>query len=121
MYNKRASIPVTILVMLTLGLIIFALVSFKVSGDTIKTDIRDYNILENVYLIADYHDNSFTVSKELFNHYTPPPDPTDNPLKVEKRKPAGNVILRGIKSGINSLGGNFQINFIKIFEIIYQR
>ena len=44
--NKKASIPVVILVLLTIALVMFTLVSFKLAGDKTKARITDFDFVE---------------------------------------------------------------------------
>ena len=45
--NKRADISVTILVILTLNLCIFALISFHITNKNLGEQVKDYDILED--------------------------------------------------------------------------
>jgi len=48
--SKKGDISVTLLVILTITLCGFALISFYLADDSIDEVIEDYNILESVYL-----------------------------------------------------------------------
>ena len=48
--NKRADIPVTILVILTIALCMFALMAFYMAEKKIGSGIGDYNILDKYYI-----------------------------------------------------------------------
>jgi len=55
--SKRGDISVMILVMLTLALCIFALVSFSIANNGLGEQIKDYNVLEKNFI--EFDNNKF--------------------------------------------------------------
>lgn len=71
--SKKASIPVTVLVVLTLALCIFALVSFSLASDKKASDIEGYEILGKAYSAKTALDAGYEVPssfKEEFDSYS---------------------------------------------------
>lgn len=82
MKNKKASIPVTLLVILTLALCIFALVAFKSSRDSAKAELKDYDDLEKAYRIIDYETEGY-IDEEYINKFDEY-DKREQPIKLER-------------------------------------
>jgi len=47
--SKKANIPVTVLVLLTIALLAFTLLSFFLGNDNQKSKIEDFDFLDDVY------------------------------------------------------------------------
>ena len=69
--KKRGSIPVVLVVVLTIALFMFALVSFYLSSNKINSKIEDYRFLDDLYSDAD----------EIQQGYL---DMAENPLSIKK-------------------------------------
>jgi hypothetical protein len=60
--NKKADIPVTILVMLTIALCMFSLVVFYLADKQIEGNIKGYDFLEKIY--SDFDNQKFSGEEE---------------------------------------------------------
>jgi hypothetical protein len=63
--NKRASIPVTVLVILTIALCIFALVSFSLASSKRSAEIKDFELLEKAYAARAAVDAGYSAPVQL--------------------------------------------------------
>ena len=61
--SKKASIPVTVLVILTIALCIFALVSFSLANSKRSAEIKDFGIVEKAYFIQNNIASGYELSK----------------------------------------------------------
>ncbi len=69
MKNKKASIPVTVLVVLTVALCVFALISFSISSAKRTAEIKDINLIQKIYLIKNNLDSGYSNPNSLLDDF----------------------------------------------------